>query len=74
MPVFAAAHVVSLLVRLVAGGMFPGWSLLLSPLFEAALWPLMTVLLPMARTTLRRMSPVMCEADPCGPRSAPTAT
>ena len=45
LPVFAAAHVVALLVRLAVGGMFPGWSLLLSPIFEAALWPLMTVLL-----------------------------
>lgn len=45
LPVFAAAHVVSLLVRLAAGGMFPGWSLLLAPVFEAALWPLMTLLL-----------------------------
>jgi rod shape-determining protein MreD len=31
---------VSLLVRLAAGGMFPGWSLLLAPVFEALLWPL----------------------------------
>jgi rod shape-determining protein MreD len=45
LPVFVAAHLVALLARLVAGGMFPGWSLLLAPLFEAALWPLMTLLL-----------------------------
>jgi len=44
-PVFLAAHAVSLLVRLAAGDMFPGWSLLLAPLFEAALWPVATVLL-----------------------------
>lgn len=44
-PVFLAAHVVSLLVRMLAGGMFPGWSLFLAPLFEALLWPLVTVLL-----------------------------
>ena len=44
-PVFFAAHVVSMLVRLLAGGMFPGWGLLLAPLFEALLWPVITVLL-----------------------------
>jgi rod shape-determining protein MreD len=28
-----------------AGGMFPGWMLLLAPLVEALLWPLVTLLL-----------------------------
>jgi len=45
LPVFFAAHGVSLAVRMLAGGMFPGWSLLLAPIFEALLWPLVTVLL-----------------------------
>ena len=45
LPVFAAAHGVSLLARMIAGGMFPGWSLMLAPLFEAALWPLIVWLL-----------------------------
>jgi rod shape-determining protein MreD len=45
LPVFFAAHLVSLLVRMVAGGMFPGWWLLLAPVFEALLWPLATLLL-----------------------------
>ncbi len=44
-PVFFAAHVVSMAVRLLAGGMFPGWGLLLAPVFEALLWPVATVLL-----------------------------
>jgi rod shape-determining protein MreD len=44
-PVFFAAHLVSLLVRILAGGMFPGWWLLLAPFFEALLWPVVTVLL-----------------------------
>ena len=44
-PLFFVAHLVSLLVRLMAGGMFPGWWLLLAPLLEAALWPLVTMLL-----------------------------
>ena len=38
LPLFVAAHAVSLLVRLAAGGMFPGWSLALAPLIEALLW------------------------------------
>jgi len=44
-PVFFAAHALSLLVRMVAGGMFPGWWLLLAPVLEALLWPVVTVLL-----------------------------
>ena len=38
-PLFVAAHAVSMLVRLLAGGMFPGWQLLLAPVFESLLWP-----------------------------------
>jgi len=45
LPLFFAAHAVSLLVRVVAGGMFPGWELMLAPLFEALLWPVVTLLL-----------------------------
>ncbi len=44
-PLFFAAHLVSLAVRMMAGDMFPGWGLLLAPLFEALLWPVATVLL-----------------------------
>ena len=32
-------------VRLLAGDMFPGWWLLLAPVLEALLWPLVTLLL-----------------------------
>ena len=39
LPLFFAAHAVSLTVRMFAGGMFPGWSILLAPVFEALLWP-----------------------------------
>ena len=42
LPLFFAAHLVSLVVRMIAGGMFPGWDLLLAPVFEALLWPLVT--------------------------------
>jgi rod shape-determining protein MreD len=45
LPVFFAAHLVSLLARLIAGGMFPGWWLLLAPVFEALLWPVVVVML-----------------------------
>jgi len=45
LPLFLAAHAVSLLVRVIAGGMFPGWEVLLAPLFEALLWPIVTLLL-----------------------------
>ncbi len=39
LPLFAAAHVVSMASRMLVGGMFPGWALLLAPLAEALLWP-----------------------------------
>ena len=42
LPLFLGAHLVSLVVRMLAGGMFPGWELLLAPLFEALLWPIVT--------------------------------
>jgi rod shape-determining protein MreD len=45
LPLFFAAHAVSLLVRMVSGGMFPGWQMLLAPVFEALLWPIVTWLL-----------------------------
>jgi len=45
LPVFLAVHLVSVAVRMLAGGMFPGWSVLLAPLFEALLWPVACVLL-----------------------------
>jgi len=45
LPLFLAAHAVSMLVRIIAGGMFPGWELLLAPALEALLWPIVTLLL-----------------------------
>jgi rod shape-determining protein MreD len=45
LPLFIAAHAVSLLVRMVVGGMFPGWNLLLAPFAEALLWPIASWLL-----------------------------
>ena len=45
LPLFAAMHTVSLIVRLAAGDLFPGWGLFIAPLIEALLWPLVTLLL-----------------------------
>ena len=45
LPLFVAAHALALIVRMVIGGMWPGWSVLLAPMFEAALWPVASVLL-----------------------------
>ena len=45
LPLFFAAHAVSLVVRMLAGGMFPGWNLILAPVFEALLWPVATWIL-----------------------------
>lgn len=44
-PLFAMAHATDVLVRLIAGASWPGWGLLLAPLLEAALWPIVSVLL-----------------------------
>ena len=44
-PLFVVAHLVSFTVRMIVGGMLPGWPALLAPVFEAMLWPLVTVLL-----------------------------
>jgi rod shape-determining protein MreD len=44
-PLFVAAHAIDLTVRLMAGGTFPGWDLLLAPLLEALLWPVVSVAL-----------------------------
>ena len=45
LPLFLAAQAVSLVVHLIAGGMFPGWELILAPVFQALLWPVATWLL-----------------------------
>ena len=45
MPLFVVAHGVELGVRMAAGGTFPGLSILLAPVLEALLWPVVSVLL-----------------------------
>ena len=44
-PVFVLMHGTDLAVRLIAGGAFPGWSLVLAPVLESLLWPVVNVLL-----------------------------
>jgi len=44
-PVLIAAHGLTLAVRMFAGDMFPGWWMLLAPVLEALLWPLVTLVL-----------------------------
>ncbi|MBH1987821.1 MAG: rod shape-determining protein MreD [Burkholderiales bacterium] len=41
-PLFVAAHAVALLVRMMAGAGFPGWSLLVAPVLESLMWPLVS--------------------------------
>ncbi|MCX7255704.1 MAG: rod shape-determining protein MreD [Polaromonas sp.] len=45
LPLLALAHAVQMLIRLIGGGAFPGWMLLLAPVLEASLWPVVSVLL-----------------------------
>ncbi len=45
LPLFAAAHVIELAIRMIAGGVFPGASVLLAPVIESLLWPLVSVVL-----------------------------
>ncbi len=44
-PLFCASHVLMLSVRLLAGAEFPGFLMGLAPVFEALLWPVVSVLL-----------------------------
>jgi rod shape-determining protein MreD len=52
LPLFAASHAIELSVRMMAGGAFPGFLMLLSPVIESLLWPVVSVilLLPQTRT------------------------
>lgn len=45
LPLFVASHGMEIGVRLLVGGSFPGLWLFVSPLLEAALWPLATTIL-----------------------------
>lgn len=45
LPLFAVAHGVEITIRMISGGVFPGWLLLLAPLAESLLWPVISVML-----------------------------
>ncbi|MES2529468.1 MAG: rod shape-determining protein MreD [Pseudomonadota bacterium] len=51
-PLFALSHAIELIIRMVGGGVFPGWTILISPVLEAVLWPIASLLLlaPQRRT------------------------
>ena len=52
LPMFALSHLIELAIRMIGGGAFPGWNLLIAPALESLLWPLASVLLlaPQRRT------------------------
>jgi len=52
LPIFVASHAIDVTVRMLAGGAFPGFLMLLAPLLESLLWPVVSVvlLLPQKRT------------------------
>jgi rod shape-determining protein MreD len=45
LPLFIASHAIELATRLIMGGDFPGLLMLLAPLLEALLWPVVSVML-----------------------------
>ena len=45
LPLFAAAHAIELAIRMLAGGVFPGLGVLLAPVIECLLWPVVSVML-----------------------------
>lgn len=45
LPLFVVAHGVEITIRMISGGVFPGWLLLLAPLAESLLWPVISVML-----------------------------
>jgi len=52
LPLFALSQFIEVITRMIGGGVFPGWGVLISPALEAALWPLASALLlaPQRRT------------------------
>ncbi|MES2784037.1 MAG: rod shape-determining protein MreD [Pseudomonadota bacterium] len=45
LPLFFTAHAIEVAIRMLSGGIFPGWETLIAPLAEALLWPVVSVLL-----------------------------
>jgi rod shape-determining protein MreD len=52
LPLFALSALIEVAIRMIGGGIFPGWSFMLSPVIQAALWPFVSALLlaPQRRT------------------------
>ena len=52
LPLFFASHAIEMTVRMLAGGAFPGFLVLLAPAIESLMWPVVTVILlfPQRRT------------------------
>ena len=44
-PLFFAAHAIELGIRMLGSGVFPGWLILLTPVLEAVLWLVVSVVL-----------------------------
>ena len=44
-PLFFAAHAIELILRMISGGVFPGLTVILAPVLEALLWPVISVIL-----------------------------
>ena len=42
---YFAAHAIEIAIRMLAGGTYPGWTVLLPPFIECLLWPVVSVLL-----------------------------
>jgi rod shape-determining protein MreD len=45
LPLFVAAHAVSMVVRMLVGGMLPSWQLMFAPVIVSLLWPVVSLLL-----------------------------
>jgi rod shape-determining protein MreD len=45
LPLFVISHAIEMAIRLLAGGAYPGATVLLAPVLEAALWPVISILL-----------------------------
>jgi rod shape-determining protein MreD len=52
LPLFALSHLIEVAIRMVGGGIFPGWTILITPVLETVLWPLasLALLAPQRRT------------------------
>ncbi|MBC7604703.1 MAG: rod shape-determining protein MreD [Ramlibacter sp.] len=45
LPLFFAAHAIELSIRMIAGGIFPGWTMVIAPCAESLLWPVVSIFL-----------------------------